>query len=56
MKVFVVFDPLYEEVLCVHKEEVNYETTGCEACKQAMKTAQKNHSYYPVGDWFEVQD
>ena len=55
-KVFVVWDPLLEEVLCVHKNEVDCIDTGCEKCKEAYKKAKINRSYYPVGEWFNVLD
>jgi hypothetical protein len=55
-KVFVVWDLLFENVLCVHKTEVDCINTGCEKRKQAYKKAERNRSYYPVGEWFDVLD
>jgi hypothetical protein len=50
-KVFVNWDPLYEEVICVH-------TTAegeCEKCRKISKEREEDHSCYTIaGDWFDV--
>jgi len=50
-KVFVNWDPLYEEVICVHTTEEG----TCEKCKAIQEERTKEGSCYTVaGDWFEV--
>jgi len=48
MKVFVNWDPLYEEVVCVHTTD----TGECEKCKAIA--AEDRNAYQLAGDWFEV--
>ena len=47
-KVFVNWDPMLEEVVCVH-------TTEEGTCEKCQKIIDKNRTTYQLaGDWFEV--
>lgn len=50
MKVFVNWDPLYEEVICVHTTAEGV----CEKCQVVHEREKENHCYGVTGDWFEV--
>jgi len=51
MRVFVKWDPVYEEVICVHTTKEG----TCEKCLAAQKLRETNSSTYQLaGDWFEV--
>jgi hypothetical protein len=50
MKVFVNWDPLLEEVVCVHTTEEG----TCPKCIAINERAKKDGSYHLAGDWFEV--
>jgi|WetSurMetagenome_2_1015567.scaffolds.fasta_scaffold1431038_1 hypothetical protein len=49
-KVFINWDPLYEEVICVHTTEDGI----CEKCKKVID--EKRTCYQIEGDWFEIQE
>lgn len=49
MKVFVNWNPVLEEVICVHSTEEG----TCEKCL-AVEEKNKQMSYWVEGDWFEV--
>jgi hypothetical protein len=51
-RVFVIWDPLLEKVICVHESE----DIQCEKCKEILERAKKDGAYYPEGDWFEVNN
>ena len=42
--VYVIYDPLYEKVLCVH-EKSNME---CNLCRQISKERYESHSVYHI--------
>ena len=50
MKVFVNWDPLYEEVVCVHTTEDG----TCPKCIAINERAEKDRCYHLTGNWFEV--
>jgi hypothetical protein len=49
-KVFVNWDPLHEEVICVHTTEQG----TCEKCKKILD--EHRDCYHIEGDWFDVQE
>jgi hypothetical protein len=49
IKVFVKWDPVLEEVICVHATEDG----TCEKCIK-VKEENEKHSYWVAGDWFEI--
>jgi hypothetical protein len=50
MKVFVIYDPLYEQVVCVH-------TTEDGRCDKCNNDEMNNRtSYQLTGDWFDVNE
>jgi len=48
MKVFVNWDPLHEDIVCVHTTEEG----RCEKCQKIRD--ENRDSYHLAGDWFEV--
>ena len=50
MRVFVNWDPLYEDVICVHTTDKG----SCPKCEAVAKRAEKDRCYHVKGDWFEV--
>lgn len=49
MRVFVKWNPMLEEVICVHATEEG----SCEKCIKVAEENKKN-SYWVAGEWFEV--
>lgn len=49
MKVFVKWDPILEEVICVHSTEDG-------TCEKCISVYNENirHSYWVGGDWFNI--
>lgn len=48
-KVYVIWNPLHEEVVCVHSSE----DITCPSCDNTREKL-KNTSYFLEGEWFEI--
>jgi hypothetical protein len=51
-KVFVNWDPLLENVICVHKSEDG----TCPKCEEIIKKRYEERCYHVAGDWFEIKE
>lgn len=48
-KVFVIWNPLHEQVVCVHSKE----DENCPKCRKEIKRLEGSH-YFIEGDWYPV--